>query len=79
MGSVGAFAPLGVSVFGCDVSYAQLCAFPAVAGSFQTRQFPLFALLTPAPGRYHHTLSGICVLPNGYRNGCRHPDLAINC
>jgi hypothetical protein len=37
MGSVGAFAPLGASVFGCDVSYAQLCAFPAVAGSFQTR------------------------------------------
>jgi hypothetical protein len=36
MGSVGAFAPLGASVFGCDVSYAQLCAFPAVAGSFQT-------------------------------------------
>ena len=39
MGSVGAFAPLGASVFGCNVSYnyAQLCAFPAVAGSFQTR------------------------------------------
>src|SRR6202048_5367734 len=37
MSSVGAFAPLGASVFGCDVSYAQLCAFPAVAGSFQTR------------------------------------------
>jgi hypothetical protein len=37
MGSVGAFAPLGASVFGCDASYAQLCAFPVVAGSFQTR------------------------------------------
>jgi len=37
MGSVGAFAPLGASVFGCNVSYnyAQLCAFPAVAGSFR--------------------------------------------
>ena len=33
MGSVGAFAPLGVSVFGCDVSYAQLCALPALAGT----------------------------------------------
>jgi hypothetical protein len=37
MSSVGAFAPLGASVFACDVSYAQLCAFSAVAGSFQTR------------------------------------------
>jgi hypothetical protein len=37
MGSVGAFARLGAFVFGCDVSYAQLCALPAVAGSFQTR------------------------------------------
>jgi hypothetical protein len=33
MGSVGAFASLGASVFGCDVSYAQLCALPALAGT----------------------------------------------
>jgi hypothetical protein len=51
MGSVGAFAPLGASVFGCDVSYAQLCAFPAVAGSFHDSLLEGDGFELPVPGR----------------------------